>query len=411
MSSGPKIGVVYLAASNFSAIDAFLPVVAELGMAETDKPSIDTVMLFDRGHRYLTQSRMHYDVVKANSNYFRPVPSFPIPALKGALRLLAFTSLLIRRRVEGRRLVILCPWLAKSQVERIIQGIARLLGDFYRFPVLQTPRTAEYVARFAIWNKLQEMGIKSGDGSVQMKALERSICYLESEREQYLDGAQATLVPIGVPRLYPGWKTAVERHAPVAVAAALVEVGLPQDTPRFGVVILTTPDYFWFNDPATDYVRMLREIIVSHRRHFPGLPILLKPKPAHRPRFEALLTEHAILADDVKLVNAALSALATRAAWALTINESSGVFDFVTLGVPTLEYASYSKKWLDIYPAGSAWRVLPGLRFLETPEELDATLKAVAVGAFAASNVKSLVEYFGHRRDLRFFGIPVGKAM
>lgn len=393
--------VIYLAARNSGKIDAWLPLLAHLGI-RTPGIGFHTVLLFEHTHEDLGRSTFHLEAVRLLSNYYRPLGGVSyLGPLRGVLKFAALMTLVIRSRLRGRKLVFLLPYHPKSVKERLMFRLLSKFGRLYHYPSLQLPATKDLMLRFEKWATLQEIGVKKA-GRFDVTPKYPVICYLESEKPYLRRPDSPDPVAIGIPRLYDSWIPFIKDFGAAQVSLALKQIGLAPELQRFGVVVLTNPSYHWFPNGDRDYPEMLREIIDVSRRHFPGMTILLKPKANMRALFDSLLTQQQILAEDVRLIDAGLAALASRAAWAATINESSGVFDFLCTNVPTIEYARYADHWLKITPAGSAWRSLPGLEYVESREALDEAMGRAATGRFEADNRQRLAVFFGHRENLQF---------
>jgi hypothetical protein len=393
--------VFYLAARNSGKIDALLPLLVHLG-ADKSKFSFYTVVLFENTHEDLGRSVFHLEAVTNLSTYFRPFSGVRfLGPLRGILKLSALFLLLVRLFARGQKLIVLVPWRPKSAKEKALFWLLSRFGRLFHYPSLQLPATEDLMLRFTNWAALQEMGVKR-KGKFDLTPKFPVICYLDSEKQYHVSEGFPEPVAIGIPRLYSSWIPFVRSFGALQLSRALQQIGLDPDTPRFGVVILTNPSYHWFPNGDSDYPAMLREIIDSSRRHFPGMPILLKPKPNMRGLFETLLRVNGLL-DDVHLIDLGLAALASRAAWAATINESSGSFDFLCTNVPTIEYARYAPHWLEITPSGSAWRSLPGLNYVESREALDQAMSSTSRGELAVDNRQRLAEFFGHKENLELF--------
>lgn len=397
-----KTALIYLAAANFGKFDAYLPLLVHLASISNDANlALFTIMPFRQGQSQLRKSPMHYEAARRLSHYFPPLQ---VP-LAGVLSILLLIALLFWQRALGHNRIVLTQWSPKSKLEQMILLLVEKLAILYRIPALQTPMTPAMAERFKNWHMLQELNIKpvrsKPNGGYRYK---NGLCWLPSEITDANQGYAEKQTAIGLARLYPSWKRFLSLESVDTLSQTLEEAGLPPDLLSFGVVILTNPDYFWFPNGRSDYPEMLSNIIAASRKYFPGLPILLKPKPQSRDLFERLLREYDICAEDVKLIDVGLSTLTARASWAATINESSGVMDFLCTDVPTVEYSRYSQTWLDISPSGSAWRGTPGLTYVLTTDELDEFFAGAA--RELTYDIRSrLAEYFGHREDLSILDV------
>ncbi len=411
-ADGDKLMLAYLAARNVNKFDALLPLLVHLRASLDPRSYVAyTIVLFENVHEDIERSGFHLDALRELSSYYRPFSGARLLGpLRGLFKLGALVWLFAKRRMSGYRIVVLLPWQLKGLRDRFTIGVLSGFAKVYEFPGLQTPATADFMKRFEHWGKLQEIGVKRA-GKVNFVPKYPPICYLDSEKQYLTRPGQADPVAIGIPRLYGSWIPFVQSHGSRHVSMDLAAAGLNRDLQKYGVVVLTNPRYHWFPNGDSDYPAMLHEIVAASKRHFPAMPILLKPKANMRRLFDELLTKEGILGNGVYVVDTGLAALSSRAVWAASINESSGVFDFLTSNVPAIEYARYAPHWLEITPRGSAWRTFPGLRYVESVDQLDAAMHAIAMRADTEDIRKQLAEHLKHREDLSFLrASPAGST-
>ena len=360
------------------ALDAFLPIVGRLA-AEPWKGSVDLVIMNRAVDAIVLSSRLHSEIFARHANIVRlevgsGSPKGILSSVRKAARL---TWLLLRRRLTHRRLIVLTALVGDGRRERLLLRLFDLVGTHFFFPSNQMPATAEFSRRLAsdAWTVLMSQGAKK---RVAPKiAVRRAIRYTPSEVALARPGfaARTQFFPIGVPRLYPGWPEFISRTAEASLETELRQRGLDPKCREIAVLVVPAPEYFWFDDPRGCY-RLIDDVIGRIRGHLPKLPILIKAKPQHAERFRGALP-----AGDSNIVTTiGLAALATRARFAVGIQETSGIFDFLALEVPVIEYGRYSQAWLRVCPSGSAYRDFPGVTHVETVDALDSAVAAAKAG-------------------------------
>ncbi len=401
-----KSAVIFIPKRAFAGIDAFAPLLAHLGCAYDHKTVRDTVLITKRAGDGIDSSTFHRHVFYK----FSRVHNFELAdrrpsKLTSLMQVAAFSLLLMRRRLTCRKVVSVFGGHDKSRRGRLIERLASVLGEVYIFPATQAVITSAYERRLSLeyWQKLIELGVKS-QHVVADRPPRKAICYVPDEvsRIQRVRFPGTEISPIGLPRLYSTWPSVVADLGDDALRGELTARGIAGDTERIATIILTNPDYFWFPDKSTSS-RLLRESVTTIRLHFPDVPIFLKAKADMVQLFDQAVAD--IGDDNVHFTTLGLAALASRSILAVTIQESTGTFDFVTVGVPAIEYACYSETFTSIYPEKSPWRDLPGLELCEDLDALDRSIAAIRTAEFRSVDRKTLSEYFGHQESLSIFGL------
>lgn len=409
-----RTAVIYIAGINFGAIDAYLPLFLHLAALGRERIILDTLVPSDEIHETIASSPFHLAAFEKYGGLRRLSLRGRWPNRVNTLYRLGFyLGLLVWRRLTCRHVVVLGQLIPTGRSSRILLAFANIFGRFYYFPGIQTPYTETFGKRMTDegWQRLVDAGIKRS--SPEVRTPPRAICYTAKEfdfikRSRFYKNSE--LVPIGIPRLYPTWRKTLAETAEPFLERELERLGLAKDTPRIVTIILTNPSYYWFPEPGS-YERMFSVAIARIRDAFPDAPILLKAKPQMLSSFAVIKEQYCTKDPTIGLTSCGLSVLALRSVLALTINESSGVFDFIVAGVPVIEYGAYSSISADDgFGPASAWRDFPGLAYVEDESALQNAINTVRMGTFPVATRAALERYFGHREDLTIFNHLPGAA-
>ncbi|MEP0942328.1 MAG: hypothetical protein ABJH63_11740 [Rhizobiaceae bacterium] len=404
-TKGVKRAVVYLGSKNLGKFDAFFPLLVTLSELVKGDENIKlyTAMPLVDGEDALKLASFHYRMVKRLSIYVGPIR---LPFLESSINIALFVLFILRLRIYGKEITILTSWIGKGKIEILALNLISKLGKLVFVPPLQTPQTKAYGERFKNWEKLVDLGLKHSNSNTSSFQFEHGICWTDEERELNAYEFVKQVHPIGLPRLYPEWETFLLKETEGVPVVCEDESGETLVDGEFGVIILTNPHFVWFPNGVDDYLAMLREVIAFSNRRFPDGLIVLKPKYLMRQMFIELLKEHKLISDKIVLADESLSVLAARASWAATINESSGVLDFVCMGVPTLEYARYDTTWLEVSASGSAWKELPGMTYAEDSDEVGVFFDSL--GSNSAHQYREQLKcHLRHKRDLSILNFDV----
>ncbi|MCZ6604411.1 MAG: hypothetical protein O7A03_04630, partial [Alphaproteobacteria bacterium] len=298
------------------------------------------------------------------------------------------------------RLVVIYSSAGRLRHERALVRLFDWIGTHYWFPGIQAPYNERFCERLApeVVSRLTELD----GGRLALPpgpAPRRGLCYLpgEADRLRRTLGWDTDFQMIGMPRFYATWRDTLTEIGGPVLEEELRKLGLEPDAKGLVTVILTAPNYFWYRHPGA-FQDMLDIIVHRVRDRFPDAPILLK----YKPQMKRFFTELEARYDDpkVRLTGCALAVLSTRSRFAISVQESSGVFDFLTTGVPVIEYGLYSDAWTALFPCKSSWNGLPGLTLAGSEAELVARLDDIAEGRLVGVDPARLASYLGHREDL-----------
>ena len=211
-------------------------------------------------------------------------------------------------------------------------------------PHIQAPLTRAFIVRFSdeAREKLPSWRKKFTPHSIKFMP---NACYwvFSKEHKDCLQnlGCKSDITNVGHPKLSKLWRDAISQHLIEEVKASATFHDL--DDSKIITVLLTAPDYIWY-PPNSSQKKALLKVIGCIRRNFPKNEIVLKSKPRYANYSSTLLNE-AGLGEGLSSNNS-LPALASRSLFAVSINETSAIFDFLFAGVRVVEYADYSEDWL-----------------------------------------------------------------
>jgi hypothetical protein len=415
-----KTCLIYLPKHIFSEVDAFAPVIAELGENHADEIDIDILWWSETSWQETSMSAYHValfeEFTRSHHLYHRRNRFSKLRKLRGFSRLTTLLAMLLGlmrvlwllavRVLRYRRLVIVSGRRGTLD-ERLLRHMFEMVGTVLSFPGIQAPLLRPYLTRYNpdmqdAWEAFQ------GHRSAPYNAQDTGIHFVQETTQWLADhfGKDPdTYHLIGFPRLFLGWHKQCHSVGERVLQDILVERGLAGDTPEILTVLLTAPDYIWFRE-GESFFQHLDAVVFGLRSVFPDTPIFLKAKPRYLiTGVEALreLDQRYTSVGQVYQCWTALSVLAIRTRVAVSIHETTGVFDFLAASVPVLEYGRYNDDWVGLVPGKSPWVGLPGFRLVETAAELDAQLRAVMDGEFVGAEPEALASAIGHRQDLSVF--------
>ena len=165
--------------------------------------------------------------------------------------------------------------------------------------------------------------------------------------------------------------------------------------------MVTNPDYPWFKRDH-NFFSLLEEAILSIRSFFPNEVILLKAKSEI---FDAIQNYEALRKHSkVYLYDRSLASLSDHSIFCLSIAESSGIFDFLTAGVPVIEYSDYCDEYLEVSPEVNPWIGTPGFFVSHNVDDLRGLIKKMAAKKVSYSSA-DLCKYYMHKKNLRVLSI------
>jgi hypothetical protein len=404
-----KVSIIYFPKNAFASLDAYVPLMVHLADKYGSQVVHDTILIEDGIYgikQYVADSAFH----TALFDRYQRSHTFSLPAaFPGKLNSLYFVFryllLALWRRLTSKKVIFINGMVDNTRRGKMLKAISEAIGTTYVVPGTQAVITESFERRLApeVWNRLVELGVKS-EPLIRKVLPKRAICNVSSEieRVQRVNYPGVNVVPVGIPRLMSSWPSVVRSIGDECLRAELLERGLSPDTPSIATIILTNPDFYWFPDKGTSR-RLLDEAIKSIREEFPDIPIFLKAKSSMVRLFGDLIENDRN--SNIYFTTLGLGALASRSCLAISIQESTGIFDFLTMEIPAIEYSNYSDIHIEIYPERTPWKDVPGYTICESPDELKSAVRAVRQGTCETAQRKQLNTYFGHVEDLEIFGV------
>lgn len=397
-----QIGI-YLPKNIFSEIDAILPFLVELHARDIE---LETIFFERSGYKEFLSSPLHQRVLQRVSKITKGFGAHPGIRI---FRLLLFALTVVRYRLKGRRITFFYnnSKRGKSLVSDLHHQLVRQIisiggGHHYVFPPIQAPFTTLFLRR----EDPKIIGMRAALEGIKVPVQHKptaAIAYTEIHRKglQDLRGWNCPIEVIGLPRLYQSWRNIIKVEALTDVVSTLKQLGLPPDTQSFITMLLTAPEFVWFR-PDHGFFDLVAEAIDAVQNIFPDHPILLKAKPRYDTG--AFIGKGKIkFGQNVHLCTASLAALASRTRVAISIHETSGVFDFLTQGVPVIEYADYAPAWTELFPIPSPWTGLPGFVVAESKNALISALKDIQHHKILA-DPERLATAIDHKINIDFMG-------
>jgi hypothetical protein len=390
------LGFVVIPKRSMGSLDSFLPFVVQL---RAKGAAVMTVVLNDAIEDMMESSRFHAASFRALTTYERlQAPRF-FGRWGQVWKLIRLIAVLVRFKLRCRNLVILAPMSDTEPAERKLLRLLRLFGTTIWFPTSPIGNTPEFAARFSreAWSTLLANGAKTRFHPVQ--TVGRAACYRESELAlvRLRFDPDTKYVVIGTPPLNSEWQRYVRSKAASYVDSEVA--GMPSRAQDASIVtiVVPAPEYFWFDDTDGCYQLVDEAIELIGELLGENTIVLIKTKPQHFEKFGRKLK---FGNRNVKLTTLGLSVLAAKSRLALGIQETSGIFDFLVMGVPVIEYARYSKEWLKVCPDGSAYRRFPGVTHIEDKDGLCRALEMAKADTLPRAELAELQDFLGDRNQI-----------
>ena len=375
------------------ALDAFLPLVLRFAKKnDGGRIQVDTVIIAEAIEAMVESSAFHADTLRALSNYHLLLAPAWLGPLSRLWKFVALFCLLAFRRLQGR-VIVLSGIDARSFADQCFQRLLGLFGTSYWFPNNQIGFTPEFSRRFEdeVWALFRIHGVKDND--LPKVKVEHALCYREVEipvlAPRFVRGTKFSA--IGTPKLLDEWSAHVSQQSSRYVDHELLSMRPEMRRATIATIVVPAPGFFWFDTPDGCY-RSVNEIVEAFTAQMPDCPVLIKAKPQHLQLFETNLS---VKRDNVRLTTLGLAVLAGRSRVAFGIQETSGIFDFLVLGVPVIEYGLYTKAWLEVCPGGSAYRDFPGVTHVQSRPDLDAAIARVKTDSLPRADLPALRKHLG----------------
>ena len=297
---------------------------------------------------------------------------------------------------------------------KIILFTARFIGSaVYSFPGIQAPYTKALFERFSAEGaKKMSKFEKRGKGEEIKPTINQTdkLVFTDEHRRllREVNGFKKNIHTIGLPRLYASWQDYRKKYGAIDFQKTLSEIGLKNIPPKCITILVTNPEYPWFKKDH-DFYSMLEEAVASIRLFFPNEIIFLKTKPSPKDApFEIsdLIKNYQSMNkhDNVYIYVRSLASLADNSIFCLSIAESSGIFDFLTAGIPAIEYSDYCEEYLQIFPEINPWAGTPGFFIAHNVDDLRNLIRKVAAKKVRYSH-NELCDHVLHRKNLQALSI------
>lgn len=220
-------------------------------------------------------------------------------------------------------------------------------------------------------------------GNARPDLVDKFLMFAEGYREPLASVGFSNLEVIGFPKLYPAWRNTVATSDNLMslrreLGAEAISLFTRGETADPGPQIMSNQEL----------LQILTSVIETVTDVFPGAPVVIKPHPAQdrgpihdvERRYENVVIseEHpSVLALNSKLV---------------VTTWSTSIFDSLAFGIPSVEYFLPNEHFLNIYPAGSAFKNL-GIPSVANVAEFDKLCQSVASGSYQQPDLARLFEH------------------
>ncbi len=405
-----KNSLIYIPKWIFSEVDAFIPVVLELGKSYQDMVTIDVFWLNERCFNEVKMSSIHRSIFNKYTNEYLLFPNRKkILTVEKILSFLKFLSIVILRKLTRKKIVFVYFSPNHGINSKIQNYVMRVFGEVYRFPGIQAPMNSEYLER--VYSDSDEY-IKAWRGTrtkpQKLKVDNNEIYFIKDTVDWIHKNYSHTIEHkiIGIPRLYNSWQHYIKNESDRYIEEILIQNKLPKKTKDIILILLTEPNCPWFHDKE-DFSQMLKNVLITIRKNFPSNPIFLKTKPRFKNHVNLpIFNDLSLLSfglSDVYYYWGGASALASRTKVAISINETSTIFEFISTEVPVIEYARYNDDWISFQPKLTVWRGMPGFHIAESLGDLNTLVEDVALGNIKGVPCDEIINFFDAKKDLSVF--------
>ena len=383
-------------------MDAYVPLMFHLKNIYKEKLIHDVIFLDELAYNNVSMSLFHIKILQNNGNIKKFYPKNSNSKMICFLfRIILLSFLLISKKIKYGKLLVLAPWSPTSMSEKIISMIVKLFTNFIYFPGQQLPLLDAYAERFEPkrWNIFIELGYKKEKQEVSENYEPKiAICYTEEESNyKRIHGwHKTTFIPIGIPRLYGEWSDVSKEIGDNILSEELINLGFSGDSSRVICVLLTNPDYFWFSHKK-GFKGMLDDAVNTLIKEFYEVPILLKIKPAMVSMFQDVDKRYSKW---VKTTTCGLAAIANRSILAVSIQESSGLMEFSTASIPSIEFGMYNNLWKKITPKQSCLVDIPGIVRTSSLLEFQTEVSKINKGQGHSILIEEMRKSLNHRENI-----------
>ena len=406
---------IYIPKAVYSELDAIAPFIVEL-----HNNKLYTFMFNNRIVPYIASSYIHEKIFNEYTkviNFFPKYSSklFLLDYLKKISCILKFivTMVLFRIKYKNIHVFINWPYKGKNQsykhnfLYRLIILTTKIIkGKLYSFPGIQAPYTVSLLERVSDEGAEK---ISNFENRAEGKKIIRSqnnldkIVYTEEHKNALINtyGIKNKIYNIGIPRLYPSWQDFIKKYGMIDYNKTLKELNIKEDNEKVITILVTVPDYDWYKE-GHDFYSLLEEAIIVIKSYFPNKKIFIKAKP----HLYKIFKNHEIFNknNDVYFYKLSLASLTQKSLFCLCIHESSGIFDFLTTGIPVIEYSDYNDEYIKAFPAINPWKGCPGFFMAHETSKLKYYVEKIYNKELLYYK-EELINFYNHKKDLKIFGI------
>jgi hypothetical protein len=370
--------LVYIPTNIFTNCDAVIPILLEI---KSTYVCVRTFFFNKSAYAEVQKSLVHFEALKNLSDISVMGASKSNSVVPYFLKFLFF---LIVAKCKYKDLDVIFSkksrpfrsgpkdWLYNNSVDIVLKVLS---VNLVVPPNIQAPLTLNYIKRFDE-NVSRKIAALEGSEYIKVERLflkkathwaftnEHKTCLINMSCE-------APIKVIGMPKLGTKWDKFLDKHASQEIHLHLQSKGIEADE-KIITIILTADNYCWYPDNQSQgeaLVILVEEI----RKFFPNNYILVKSKYRYGDLGAKYLKKHN-LNFRILSTSCSLSSLSTRSLFAVSINETSGVFDFLCNDVPVLEFANYSTEWTSALGSLSPWIGIPGFSVVSGTDDLNSAL-------------------------------------
>ena len=400
MSQKKKLGaIIFIPKSTFGQLDAYIPFPVQIAEEYKDVVRHFTIIISLGARKNLKYSSFHKNIL----NHYGTVHDLEDCELKLKgfhlmSKFLYLVFLFAKIRFKFGRIIVFTDMGKRTFKSNIITKTIGLFANIISFPSIQAPWNTLMHDRFDPVKYQKAFTIDNGKIVQPIIAPKTSICYFEKEIPYYLSKFPKTkFVPIGLPRLYKHWPLAKEVFAKKLIEQEFHSHGLDVATPKIVVLIASNPEYFWVPSIKV-YFELVEGAIKAIRQSDSNIPIFISLKSKLIVKFKHYF-ENVLSFENIFFSQAPLVVLSSRTKFALSIYESSGVYEFLSSNIPCAEYSQYSSQWLETYDTQSAWADEPEFQVFSDFKALNKFIFEVFKEGHRCKSRIKLIEHYKHFYD------------
>lgn len=410
---------IYIPKAVYSEFDSIAPFILEL---HKNNNKLYTFMFDNKILPHITSSHIHKKIFNEYTKVLNFFPKnrsklFILDYFKQIICVAKFIAIMVILSIKYKNIHIFINWPSKGKNQsyknnllyRVIIFMSKIIGgNIYSFPGIQAPFTTPLLERLygygaekiSNFEKRAEKNIKK---IIRTPETQDAIVYTEEHKNALINiyGIKNKIYKVGIPRLYPSWQDFLKKHGMIDYNSTLKALNIKEDNEKIITILVTVPDYDWHKE-GHDFYSLLDEAIIVIKLYFPNKKIFIKAKP----HLYEIFQNHEIFNknNNVYFYKLSLASLTQRSLFCLCIQESSGIFDFLTTGIPVIEYSDYNDEYIKMYPGVNPWKGCPGFFMAHETSKLKYYVKKIYNKELFYYK-EELINFYGHKKDLKSFGI------